>query len=160
VSRGSDFAPVDCNVILEECLPGLRLAMEEADARVTWEDLPTIRADALQIANLFQHLIGNAIKFRSRERAPHVHVSVEREGSAWLFRVRDNGIGIEQRYATRVFVIFQRLHGRDEYPGTGIGLALCKKIVERHGGTIWFESVPGEGTTFVFRIPDQPEVRT
>jgi len=159
VGRGSDFAPVDCNVILEECLPGLRVAMEESGATVTWEELPKIRADALQIANLFQNLIGNAIKFQSAARTPHVHVSVKREAPAWVFRVRDNGIGIEQQYAARVFVIFQRLHGRDEYPGTGIGLALCKKIVERHGGTIWFESEPGQGTTFLFRIPDDPEAR-
>jgi light-regulated signal transduction histidine kinase (bacteriophytochrome) len=160
VSRGAGFAPVDCNVILEESLPALAPAIEEADATVTWEELPTISADALQIATVFQHLIDNAIKFRSRARVPHVHVSAARDGTAWLFRVRDNGIGIAEQHATRVFAIFQRLHARDEYPGTGVGLALCQKIVERHGGTIWLESVPGEGTTFLFRIPADPEVRT
>jgi light-regulated signal transduction histidine kinase (bacteriophytochrome) len=111
-----------------------------------------VHADASQLVQVFQNLIGNAIKFRSEE-APHIHVSLQDRRLEWIFSIKDNGIGIDPQYAERVFVIFQRLHTRQEYPGTGIGLAICKRIIERHGGKIWFESEPEKGSTFFFSIP-------
>lgn len=146
------FERVDCNGILEEALSNLRVAVEESRAVVTHDPLPTVMADGGQLGQLFQNLIGNAIKFRGKE-PPQVYVSAERRTGEWLFSVRDNGIGVDPQYAERIFVIFQRLHNREEYPGTGIGLALCKKIVERHGGRIWVVSQTGQGTTFHFTLP-------
>ena len=146
------FERVDCNGILEEALSNLRVAVEENRAVVTHDPLPTVMADGGQLGQLFQNLIGNAIKFRGKE-PPQVYVSAERRTGEWLFSVRDNGIGVDPQYAERIFVIFQRLHNREEYPGTGIGLALCKKIVERHGGRIWVVSQTGQGTTFHFTLP-------
>ena len=116
------------------------------------DDLPTVRADAVQLALVFQNLIANAIKFHGEE-SPCVHVSARDQGTEWVFSVKDNGIGIDPKFAERLFVIFQRLHTREEYPGSGIGLAICKRIVERHGGRIWFESEPGKGSTFFFTVP-------
>lgn len=150
-TKGKAFAPADCELVFATTLKSLSIAIEESGARVTHDPLPIVWCDGAQIGQLLQNLIGNGIKYRNR-RVPEIHVSCRREGDAWLFSVSDNGIGIDQRYTERIFVIFQRLHTRDEYPGTGIGLAVCKKIVERHGGRIWLESEPGRGSTFYFTI--------
>ena len=150
--RGKPLEPADSHAILGEALRNLAARIEETHAVITNGDLPTVRTDASQLVLVFQNLISNAIKFR-REGIPVIHVSALDKGGEWLFAVKDNGIGIEARHADRVFVIFQRLHTREEYPGTGIGLSVCKRVVERHGGKIWFESEPGNGTTFFFTIP-------
>jgi PAS domain S-box-containing protein len=154
-TRGEVFGPTDCEGVLREALENLQAAVAETDATITHDRLPVIAADALQLRQLLQNLIGNALKFRG-ERPPAVHVSARRVDRMWRFGVRDNGIGIEPEYAERIFVIFQRLHSRRTYPGTGVGLAICKKIVERHGGRIWVESRLGEGTTFCFELPVRP----
>ncbi len=151
-AQGKVFERVDCNELLDEVRSNLRVAVEESRAVVTHDALPTVMADGRQLGQLFQNLIGNAIKFRG-EGPPKVYVSVERRTGEWLFSVRDNGIGVDPQYAERIFVIFQRLHNREEYPGTGIGLAICKKIVERHGGRIWVASQTGQGATFHFTLP-------
>jgi two-component system, chemotaxis family, sensor kinase Cph1 len=119
---------------------------------VTHGPMPVLTADPGQLAQLFQNLIANAVKFRGAER-PRVHLEARQKALEWVFSVRDNGIGIAREFQDRIFVIFQRLHNREEYPGTGIGLAICKKIVERHGGRIWVDSKPGRGTTFYFTLP-------
>ena len=151
-AQGKVFERVDCNGLLEEVLSNLRVADEQNRAVVTHDPLPTVMADRGQLGQLFQNLIGNAIKFRGEE-PPQIHVSAEQRIGEWLFSVRDNGIGVGPEYAERIFVIFQRLHNREEYPGTGIGLAICKKIVERHGGRIWVVSHTGQGATFHFTLP-------
>ena len=151
-AQGKVFERVDCNGLLEEVLSNLRVADEQNRAVVTHDPLPTVMADRGQLGQLFQNLIGNAIKFRGEE-PPQIHVSAEQRTGEWLFSVRDNGIGVGPQYAERIFVIFQRLHNREEYPGTGIGLAICKKIVERHGGRIWVVSHTGQGATFHFTLP-------
>jgi PAS domain S-box-containing protein len=143
---------LDSHAVLGEALRNLSAAIEENRAIVSNDDLPTVRADAIQLSQLFQNLIGNAIKFHSAE-LPRIQVSACDLGREWQFSVKDNGIGIDAQYADKVFVIFQRLHTRQEYSGTGIGLAICKRIVERHGGRIWFESEPGKGSTFYFTLP-------
>jgi PAS domain S-box-containing protein len=151
-TRGSPFQPTDCRRVLEQALADLRVAIQESQATVTNTELPVVMGDAVLLIQLFQNLIGNAIKFRSAE-PPHVHISATPKERGWEFAVRDNGIGFDPQYAERVFIIFQRLHNRQEYPGTGIGLAICKRIVERHGGQIWAESQAGQGTTFYFTLP-------
>jgi signal transduction histidine kinase len=151
-TRGEPFEPTNCEDVLEQVLSNIEVAIDESGAVVTRDTLPTVAADASQLTQLFQNLISNAIKFRGGD-VPRVHVAAERKDSEWLFSVSDNGIGIEEEFFERIFVIFQRLHGRDEYSGTGIGLAVCKKIVERHGGRMWVESEQGKGTTFYFTIP-------
>ncbi len=155
-TRGQSLVPVNCNQVVTQALLHLQVSLDETGAQVKTENLPTLRADETQLLQLFQNLIGNAIKFRG-EAAPQVRIWAQRAGDAWQFGVADNGIGIDPQFAERIFVIFQRLHSREEYPGTGIGLAVCKKIVQRHGGRIWFESAPAKGATFFFTIPDQQE---
>lgn len=150
--RGNSFQPIDTNEALKLALRNLGAAIAEQGADITSENLPTLEADSSQLIQLFQNLIGNAIKFHS-ELPLQIHIGVERSDDAWRFSVRDNGIGIEPKHFERIFLVFQRLHARRDYPGTGIGLSICKKIVERHGGRIWIESEPGQGTTFYFTIP-------
>ena len=155
-TRGKPPAPADFEDVFSEAMANLKIATEEAGAIVTHDQLPTAMADRLQMVQLFQNLIGNAIKFRGKE-TPQVHVSARQKEENWVFLVKDNGIGIDPQFYDRIFTIFQRLHGREEYPGTGIGLAVSKKIVERHGGRIWLESGPGKGTTFYFTVPMRAE---
>ena len=151
-TRGKSFEPIDSEAAFDQAIANLRVAIKEGEAVITHDPLPPLIADDLQIVQLFQNLLGNAIKFHGKE-PPRIHVSAKQEGNEWVFSFRDNGIGIAPEYFDRVFVIFQRLHGREEYPGTGTGLAICKKIVERHGGRIWVESAPSKGSTFYFTIP-------
>ena len=153
--RDNPFAPVACEQVLQIAKQNLDVAIAESGAMITHDPLPTLTADQTQLTQLFQNLFSNAIKFRRPEEAPRIHVSAEWRNGAWQFSVRDNGIGIAPQYFDRIFIIFQRLHGREEYSGTGIGLAICKKIVERHGGRMWLESEPGAGSTFRFTIPDE-----
>ncbi|SRR5579884_50819 len=150
--RPAEFALTDCQAICARAIEGLRAAIEESAAVVTYGPLPALLADPARLSQLFSNLIGNALKFRA-EQPPHVHISADRKGSEWLFAVRDNGIGIDPAHAEKIFEIFQRLHGKQQYPGTGVGLALCKMIVQSHGGRIWVESQPGQGATFYFTLP-------
>jgi PAS domain S-box-containing protein len=152
-TRGHTFAPVDVEALVERTLTMLQPTLEATAATVTYDALPTVHADPAQLAQVFQNLITNALKFRRDEVAPQVEISADRKDGAWHFSVADNGIGVDPKQADRVFQIFQRLHTREEYPGTGIGLALCRKVIERHGGRIWVESEPGEGATFYFTLP-------
>jgi len=151
-TRAAEPGPTDAGQALERAREMLAAAISASGAEVASDPLPTVRANASQLLQLFQNLLGNAVKFRGG-RAPRVHVSARREGAWWIFAVRDNGIGVAPEYFERVFVLFQRLHTRGEYPGSGMGLAICKRIVERHGGRIWLESEPGSGATFFFTLP-------
>ena len=143
---------VPCEEVIARVINDLRGALEESGGRLTHGPLPTVLGDETQVGQLLRNLVGNALKFR-RAEPPEVHVAAVRQGGEWLFSVRDNGIGIAPEHIGRLFVMFRRLHTRQEYPGTGLGLALCKKIVERHGGRIWVESTPGQGSTFFFTLP-------
>jgi len=154
-SRGDPFAPVDTEAVLGEAMENLQLAIRESGAMVTHGSLPVVNGDRSQLMRVFQNLIANAIKFRKGDAPPSVHVSCERRDGRWRFAVQDNGIGIDRKYFERIFLIFQRLHTRQEYPGTGLGLALCQRIVVRHGGEMWVESDVGQGTTFFFTIPTE-----
>lgn len=149
--KAKDFAHVDCNIVLRQVLINLQTVIEEKGAVIMCDPLPTVVADELQMNQLFQNLVANAIKFC--DNTPQLKIGAKRSGDEWLFSVGDNGVGIEREQFGRVFLMFQRLHSRKKYPGTGIGLPICKKIVERHGGRIWVESEPGKGSNFYFTIP-------
>ena len=178
-SRETVHRPTACGPALDAALANLQAGIDESGALITHDDLPTVTVESTQLTQLFQNLIGNAIKFRRKGVTPEIHVGVRKgsgfrvQGSGelsspdprtlnpdpWVFSVRDNGIGIPPDQSDRIFVIFQRLHAREQYPGTGIGLAVCKKIVERHGGRIWVESAPGRGSTFFFTLPPAKETQ-
>jgi PAS domain S-box-containing protein len=152
-TRGEAFAPTDCTVVLERTLTSLRRAIEDSGAEVTYDPLPTVMADGAQLGQVFQNLIANALKFRRADVRPRIHIAAEPRHGEWVFTITDNGIGIPASQLDRIFQIFQRLHTRESYPGVGIGLALCRRIVERHGGRIWAESEVGAGSTFYFSVP-------
>jgi light-regulated signal transduction histidine kinase (bacteriophytochrome) len=153
-TRGAAFKPSSAREALDAALYNLRLSIEECGAVVTCDPLPVITADRTQMTQVFQNLIGNALKFRG-ERTPAIAVSSRHENGSWIFSIEDNGIGIEPQYFDRIFIIFQRLHSREQYDGTGIGLSVVKKIIERHAGRIWVESTYGKGSTFYFSIPNR-----
>jgi len=158
-SREREVVAVDCEALLKRTLSDLQVAIQERGAEITCDPLPTVWGDPLQLGQVLQNLITNALKFQPAQEItkepPRIHLSAQQENGEWVFSIQDNGIGIEEEQVDRIFLIFQRLHTREEYSGTGIGLALCKKIVEQHGGRIWVESEPGRGSTFFFSIPDQ-----
>lgn len=151
-NRGQPLALVACGEVVQKAVSALQTAITDSGASVTCGDLPAVRGDASQLVQLFQNLIGNAIKFRGPE-PPRVRISATRQSENWLFAVHDNGIGIDPKFHERIFEIFKRLHTADRYPGTGIGLAICRKVVARHGGRIWVESELGKGGTFCFTMP-------
>lgn len=151
-TRGRPYEPVDLHKVLGEAVANLQAAITESGALVSNGDLPVLIADRSQLGQVFQNLIGNAIKFHKEGEAPRVHISARRDGEEWIISVKDNGIGIDPKHFSRLFVIFQRLHGPQQYPGTGIGLALCQRIIARHGGRVWVESAPGQGSEFLFTL--------
>jgi signal transduction histidine kinase len=153
--NGKEMVAVACEAALGQACADLRASITEAVAEISHGPLPTVAGDAARFTHLFQNLLGNAIKFRS-QAPPRVHVSAELVGQEWVFSVRDNGIGLDPQFADRIFMVFQRLHGHEDYPGTGIGLAIARKIVEHRGGRIWVESEPGKGATFRFTVPVSP----
>jgi PAS domain S-box-containing protein len=153
--KADGFLPTDMEAVLAVVLDNLAAAIADAGAVVEHDPLPTVKAEQSQMIQLLQNLIGNAIKYQPAGQAARIQVAAARDHDGWLLSVRDNGIGIRPEHLDRVFMIFQRLHSRDQYPGTGIGLALCKRIVEFHGGRIWVESEPGKGSTFLFTLPDR-----
>lgn len=157
-TQSRPLEPTDSDAVLERVLDGLKLAIDDNQASITHDRLPLVLADPMQLGQLFQNLLTNAMKFQG-EKPPQIHVSAQNIGKSWRFSFQDNGIGIAAEHAERIFIIFQRLHTKTEYPGTGIGLAICKKIVERHGGRIWIEPTAGGGTTFNFTIASGEEAR-
>lgn len=151
-TRGRSPEPTDLAVTVRGAIKNLSPAMTKSGAHVEIGTLPVVMADSVQIGQVFESLIDNAIKFRG-DRVPHIHVRAEADGNQWIIRVVDNGVGIETKFSERVFLLFQRLHDRETYEGNGMGLTISRKIVERHGGRIWYESQPGKGTTFFFTLP-------
>ena len=151
-TRGKQFELTDSNEVLHEIIDTFQITIQNKNVQITYDKLPTVMADSGQLFQLFQNLIGNGIKFNENS-IPTIHISAKQNDGMWEFSIKDNGIGIEKDYFDRIFGVFQTLHPRDKYEGTGIGLAICKKIVERHGGKIWVESEVGKGTTFYFTLP-------
>lgn len=156
--QGMEMEPADCNLVIGEALANLQLTLHESGAVVNYEPLPVVLGNAPQLRQVFQNLIANAIKFHGPQ-SPVVRISSRPSDEGWQFSVQDNGIGIALEDVNSIFVVFQRLHTRMEYPGNGIGLAICKKIIERHGGRIWVESREGEGSTFKFILPALPSAK-
>ena len=152
-SRVTPFEPVDVDDAIDKVISNLKVRIAERGAEVSRGEMPVVLADRIQIIRLIQNLVSNAIKFCPKERNPEIRIDALRDGAQWIFSVRDNGIGINRKYADKIFEIFKRLHTREEYPGTGIGLAICRRIVERHGGKIWVECGEGNGSTFSFTLP-------
>lgn len=150
-SKEKSFEELDLNKILSAVKVDLKLLIDETEAQIEYDELPTVHGDAVQLRQIFQNLISNSIKFRS-ESTPHIKITFNEKDNQYVFAVKDNGIGINPKYFQQIFVIFQRLHTRDKYPGSGIGLSLCKKIIERHGGELWIESDEGAGSTFYFNL--------
>ncbi|HYI02090.1 sensor histidine kinase, partial [Hyalangium sp.] len=154
------FKACEVSPVVQRAVENLQTMLEEKGGEVKVGPLPTVLGDETQLLQLFQNLLANALKFHG-QAPPRVEIAAEPKGKdGWLFTVKDNGLGIDKQYFDRIFIIFQRLHGREEYPGTGIGLAICKKIVDRHGGRIGVESQPGEGSTFWFTLPAVPTEAT
>jgi light-regulated signal transduction histidine kinase (bacteriophytochrome) len=151
--RAPELSAVDTSTICASAMANLSAAITESGAKLSVKALPVVRGDAIMLMQLFQNLLSNAIKYRKPNVAPLITVTADKKAHEWLFSISDNGIGIPPEHYNDVFEIFRRLHTREEYPGTGIGLASCKKIVEQHGGRIWLESSPGVGTTFFFTLP-------
>jgi signal transduction histidine kinase len=158
MTKGKEFEPVNIEDVLDDVLGNLKMFIEENNAEITHDNLPTVMADRLQLIQLFQNLIGNSIKFKKENEPPKIHISARKDekNKEYIFSVADNGIGMDPQYAERIFIIFQRLHTINEYHGTGIGLSIAKRIVERHGGHIWVESELGKGSTFHFTLPIEP----
>ncbi|HUO06507.1 MAG TPA: PAS domain S-box protein [Candidatus Binataceae bacterium] len=150
--RVQNAQPVNLDAVIEHVLGALRLRIEESRAAITRDPMPRVMGEEVRLYEVFQNLVGNALKFNG-DSTPAIHVGCSRKNGEWLFSVADNGIGIAPEYHERIFAMFQRLHGRGEYPGTGIGLAICKRVIERHGGRIWLESAPGKGSVFSFTLP-------
>ena len=153
IGRNENKTSIDCNVLVRDVLSDLATAIEESNAEIHTGKLPVVRGYTSDLKSLFQNLISNAIKFRKKDVRPVIRITAESKEKEWLFAIQDNGIGISRNYYDKIFTIFQRLHAKEEYPGTGIGLAQTKKIVELHGGQIWIDSEPGNGSTFYFTIP-------
>ncbi len=151
-TKGQEFEDVDCSVAVDCAVANLTLAIQESDAQIYCDRLPIIKGDSSQLIQLFQNLIGNAIKFRT-DQSPQIRIAAKDTGNTWTLSVSDNGLGFDMKYASRIFIIFQRLHTKEMYAGSGIGLSVCKKIVERHGGRMWVESTPGKGSSFQFTLP-------
>lgn len=158
-SGAPDFSEVDCTAVVSDVISNLETSIKECQCTISVSDLPVIRGNRTELTQLFQNLLSNSIKYRSAI-APEINVQALRDETSWIFSVRDNGIGIDPKYFAKVFVLFQRLHGKDAYSGTGVGLAICKKVVERAGGKIWVESKPGRGSTFYFSLPALPKKAT
>jgi light-regulated signal transduction histidine kinase (bacteriophytochrome) len=147
-----EWKPVETDALVRRVLAGMQTSIAEADARIEVGDLPTVQGDPTQLSRLVQNLVANALKFTG-DAPPFVRISAERQEADWCFAVADKGIGVDPQHEERIFQVFQRLHAPNEYPGTGVGLAICRAIVERHGGRIWVESSPGEGSVFKFTLP-------